>query len=309
MRQPEVIIPTYGNNLFYKYSGALILIANKLKHEIEGYKTPRTFPIKQFGRAADYDIKVVKHWLEWLSFYANKKTNLSGKQVLELGPGADLGVGLYLLFIGADRYNAIDIHNLVNTVPDGLYSELFKKIRSLALAEDVVDINFLREQLAKTKAGTPDKLNYVHSAKFDFSTFQEHSIDLVVSQAAFEHFEDMDQTFHDLERIVKSGSQLVSVIDLKTHTRWIRDKDPLNIYRYNDFFYNLCRFKGSPNRLRPRDYKNIATRYGWKDIVIYPELVLDKDYVKYVKNSLSTQFNNDSSQMEYLSVVLCATKR
>ena len=64
------------------------------------------------------------------------------------------------------------------------------------------------------------------------SAFGESTIDMVFSQAAFEHFDDIESTILQLNKVCKSGATFVAEINLKTHSRWIRDKDPDNIYRY-----------------------------------------------------------------------------
>ena len=47
-------------------------------------------------------------------------------------------------------------------------------------------------------------------------------------------------------------AHLVAEIDLQTHTRWIRNVDPLNIYRYSGQLYGSFRFSdgdGAPARV------------------------------------------------------------
>ena len=58
---------------------------------------------------------------------------------------------------------------------------------------------------------------------------KKDSIDFVFSQAAFEHFENIYQTFEQISVITKPGAIMIAVVDLKTHSRWIRDRDPNNI--------------------------------------------------------------------------------
>ncbi|HEX3047124.1 MAG TPA: hypothetical protein VHY08_20390, partial [Bacillota bacterium] len=104
------------------------------------------------------------------------------------------------------------------------------------------------------------------------------------------------------------GTILIAEVDLKTHTSWIRDLDPLNIYRYSDFIYNLFKFRGSPNRLRPFEYEEILKKNGWTDIQIIPSNKLEKEYMLKVKDNLNRRFREPINQMDYLSIILCATK-
>jgi hypothetical protein len=42
--------------------------------------------------------------------------------------------------------------------------------------------------------------------------------------------------------------------DRQTHSRWIREKDPNNIYRYARWFYRLFYSSGQLNRVRLAEY-------------------------------------------------------
>lgn len=111
-------------------------------------------------------------------------------------------------------------------------------------------------------------------------------------------------------KIVKPGTILIAEVNLKTHTRWIRDRNPLNIYRYSDFIYNLSRFSGSPNRLRPADYEDILRENGWINIKILPLTILEKEYLTKVRPTLNSRFRvkEKINQMDYLSMVIGAEK-
>jgi hypothetical protein len=62
----------------------------------------------------------------------------------------------------------------------------------------------------------------------------------------------------------------VAEIDLKTHSRWIRDHDPNNIYRYSNAIYRALWFRGIPNRVRPYEYRAIFEAHGWTNVRITP---------------------------------------
>ncbi|MBN1308394.1 MAG: methyltransferase domain-containing protein [Chitinispirillaceae bacterium] len=171
-----------------------------------------------------------------------------------------MGIGIYLLSKGRCQYNACDVNDLMKSTPDNFYEQLFKKIK---IIDSQTDISFLKEQLMKAKTGSISRLNYVVRNNFDFiSAFGESTIDLVFSQAAFEHFDNIESTISQISSVCKTGAILVVEIDLKTHSRWIRDKDPNNIYRYQDWLYNIFRFRGIPNRIRPFEYKEALEHFG-----------------------------------------------
>jgi ubiquinone/menaquinone biosynthesis C-methylase UbiE len=294
-----------AHNAFYHLAGFGFLVLNKIRHSLQGYRNPRPFPISEIDRAIDYDISVVDHWTQMLSEYIGHPVSLEGRTILELGPGADLGVGLITLSLGAKKYNALDVNNLVASVPESFYEALFDRIKQNN--GDHVDINVLRSQQKLTYAGSNDRLNYVVRDDFDITVFADEGIDTVFSQAAFEHFNDIPKIFAMLTRTVLPGTVLIAEIDLNTHTRWIRDIDPLNIYRYSDITYDLFRFAGSPNRIRPSEYSKALLDLGWENVQIKPLVRVGDQYLNQVRPRLARRFRSSTAEIEYLSAMLCAT--
>ncbi len=302
----QKITPPLDSNLFCSLSGGILLALNKVRHTIQGYTSPRTFHISEIEKAVEYDFSVVSLWRFFLNQYCGSDFTIKDKTILELGPGADLGIGLVLLSLGAKKYNSLDINNLVKTVPDELYKKLFAAIDKQDNIAETIDK--LAQQLELTKNGENEKLNYVCDPSFNMNRFKNEGIDLVLSNAAFEHFDDIQTTFSQLTEIVQPGGTLLAEIDLSTHTRWIRDKDPLNIYRYSPSYYEALKFCGSPNRVRPHQYADYLDKNGWSNIKIIPYRTLDKAYVKHVKPHLAKRFQSPDNTMEALSVILCATR-
>ncbi len=320
----KIVTPPRAHNLLYWGIGLKLLMLNKVRHALQGYRRPRPFPVTEYDRAVDYDLGVVDAWRAHLGRYLGRDPDLRGRDILELGPGADLGAGLYLLHLGAARYHALDVNNLVATVPADFYERLFARLGARpggepgtptgspsaeAQVHGAADsITALRLELAETTAGRNGRLNYICRDDFDLSVFGERAIDLVVSQAAFEHFDDVPATIATLSRAVKPGGHLVVEIDLQTHTRWIRERDPLNIYRYGDWIYERCRFRGSPNRVRPREYAALLGEHGWERVEIVADRVLSDAHLAAVRSALAPRFRDEGAELGYLSIYVCATK-
>ena len=307
MAEVRMIAPNGAADRLYYYLGGLILFLNKIRHGIQGYTQPRPFPNSQIRRAIAYDFEVVRLWTQHLVEYISPAATLEGKTILELGPGADLGTGILTLVCGAKKYNAIDVHNLIEATPQQFYQELLNHIED-NVKDAKVDVDYLRRQLELTLRGQGDKIRYVHDKNFDVSVFEDEGIDLVVSQAAFEHFDNVEDVVMRLSKVVKAGAVLVAEVDLRTHTRWIRDADPLNIYRYEDSLYDALRFRGSPNRLRPFEYEQILKENGWGNIRIEPMEILDKNYILKTQCKLAGRFQDQKNGMDQLIIAVCATK-
>jgi SAM-dependent methyltransferase len=293
---------------FYFAAGVGFLALAKCKHTLQGYTSPKPFDMTDIERCIDYDKRVVDEWLAALAGYGGRPDLLTGKNVLELGPGSDLGVGLLLLARGAAKYNACDVNNLVARTPPDFYEALFARLESRTNGLSAVQgVGALRAELNNQQAGTPSRLNYVVRPDFDLvAAAGAGTVDLVFSQAAFEHFDDIDAVVRQLTRVCKPGALIVAEIDLKTHSRWIRDHDPNNIYRYPDTLYNLFHFRGIPNRVRPHQYEESFARHGWRNI--------QADALATVSNGVSApsawsrRFQAEVNRMDCLSIMFCATR-
>lgn len=292
-------------NAFMYAAGLGFLALAKAKNVLTGYSSPKPFQLSDIDRCIDYDLKVVDEWLSHFKSYAGPDAPVSHKSVLELGPGSDLGVGLYLLAKGVASYNACDVNDLMKRVPDSFYSCLIERISAI---EGTAAAALLRTELSHASTATAARLRLEVRKDFDLiAAFGQNSIDLVFSQAAFEHFDDIGHTVEQLSIVCKPGAMIVAEIDLKTHSRWIRDKDPNNIYRYSNEIYSAFWFRGIPNRVRPYQYREAFERNGWTDIKITP--------IERVSNprqgalAAHRQFRSARNEMSYLSIIFCATKR
>lgn len=298
--------PKGVNNVLNYLIGFVFMVLNKLRHELQGYKSARGFSSKLFEKAVTHDLRVVERWHDYLKKYDAVDDAFQGKKILELGPGADLGVGLFLLAKEAKSYSAMDVHNLVKSTPPEIYEYLFEHLEKTEIKDSVIEE--LKTQLELTSNHNNDRLDYRVTKDFDLSVFKEKSFDLVVSNAAFQQFDNPSSSIAQFSKLVKPGAKLLTLIDLKTHTRFIRRRDPLNIYRYSDVIYNALKFRGSPNRMRSYEYENALKANGWANIVVFPRLELRKEYVRKVNDTLNKKFRDPKNQMQHLTVVICATK-
>jgi len=298
----KTIEPAEPNNLLYWWLGLAILILNKIRHSIRGYKNPRHYAFEEYNRVIDYNFHVVNNWQKMLKTYRDANFSYTDKRILELGPGDNLGTGLILLASGADSYSAFDINPLIDNCPHDFYNHLFNRIEKEIPTANIAELDDELNQLDK-KTG---KLKYLCNDKLDLSKSTDSQFDLILSQAVFEHFEDIDRVICNVSKAACPGAILVAEVDLMTHTRFIRSRDPLNIYRYPAWLYRLMKFPGIPNRIRPGEYTEILEKYGWGSIVIYPLSVVSDDYLS--KTRVAKEFRCETIDMNSLSIFICATK-
>lgn len=277
----EVVRPPRPRNRAAKALGALLLLANKVRHDVRGYRTPRPFPVTELDRALEYGLRVADRWLAHLSDHRGEPLDVKGLRFLELGPGDDLVAGAALLSRGAAAYTAYDVHPLALRAPDALYERL---------------------------GPGAERPRFVCAPRLADAGLEPGSVDVVVSQAAFEHFESPGELLGEVGRLAAPGASLVALVDLQTHSRGLRDADPLNIYRYGDRFWRLTRFDGSPNRLRPDDWTALLRDTGWGRVESVPVKVLDEAHVDAVRPHLAPRFREPGRRLGDLAVMLRASR-
>ncbi len=274
-------------SLFYWILGLKILALNKIRYTIRGYRTPRPFAVTDIDKAIAYDKEVIERWE--LALKQAGLPGVSGTHVLELGPGADLGVGLLLLDRGAKSYTAVDANVLISQTPEALYEGILPGTSKEKIEERLASIRF------------------IHDPKFTLKTIPDASADFVVSNAAFEHFNDVPHVLRELGRIVAPGGVICIHVDLQTHTRVIRDRDPLNIYRFAPWLYGLMHFSGIPNRVRPATYIATLIKGGWKDLSIIPVEIIPDAEMPRRSRGIHRSFVKDET-LSVLSFILTARR-
>lgn len=278
--------------------GMVFLLLAFLRSKLKGYTTPTVFGNDDLSAVAKHSTRVFLDWKRALQDYISDPAPFAGKKVLELGPGDSLGTGMLIALEKSEYYDAFDMFPLARSTPADLYSNVLPGVSG---ADDVSGLPDLVWNAIQATSNY--RFNYVVDPEFNLIKMARgRDYDLIVSCAAFEHFKFVEQTIQQLSRIAKSGCVLCAEIDFKTHSRWIREKDPNNIYRYSDFIYKLFYFPGQPNRLRPVEYINYLKKFGWSDIRIFPSGLNKEEYVRTTEMFMHKNFRlSEEKQMLILS--------
>jgi len=250
------------------------------KDRLRGYATPNT--VSKFD--VEGQIAYLLDIFASLRRFMPPHFDVRGRDVLELSPGASRGNGVLFLAMGARSYQAIDVFDLAGHEDPVFYELLLDRFSEGTEAD--------RERArAITSAVGNRQFGYAVGRDFDIPRLAEgRTFDLIVSCAAFEHYDSVPDTVAGLTQVARPGCETVHIIDLQTHSRWIRTHDPNNIYRYPERIYRLFRFPGQPNRQRPADYVQAFKTQGWSEIRFMPSRTIDPDLREVSVRGLAARF-------------------
>ncbi|MFC3691394.1 methyltransferase domain-containing protein [Chenggangzhangella methanolivorans] len=270
------------------------------KDKLTGYSTPNTVASDDLGGRIDYVHDVFDSWRRFLP----DDFDLRGKDVLELCPGSSRGAGVLFLAHGARSYRAVDIFQLAARETADFHELVLDCLpQGDARPEDI--------ERARQIVRSPGSDLFTYATGRDFDVVRlagGRSFDLIVSCAAFEHYDDIEKTIADCTEVARPGCQSAHIVDFQTHSRWIREHDPNNIYRYPESLYRLFFFPGQPNRRRPKDYERAFRANGWSDVHVSKSRVVAPELVGPSTTGLAAPFDAPDMDMTMLDGVVLARR-
>jgi hypothetical protein len=274
-------------NLEMKALGLVFLGLAWSKDRLRGYSTPNTVTKSDIDGQIAYLLDIFAS----LRRFMPPQFDLRGRDVLELSPGASRGNGVLFLAMGARSYHAIDAFDLAGNEDPAIYERLLDRFAEGTAAD--------RERARTiTRASGAREFGYAVGRDFDIQRLAEgRTFDLIVSCAAFEHYDSVPDAVSGLTRVARPGCETVHIVDLQTHSRWIREHDPNNIYRYPEPIYRFFRFPGQPNRQRPADYVQAFNAQGWSDILFVPSRMIDTDLRERSLRGLAAPFAGQNNMV------------
>jgi hypothetical protein len=271
------------------------LMLSSIKSRLDGYSTPSIVADTDESGQVHHSVNIVTRWIKGLESLGLDKDFIRDTDVLELGPGSNLGAGAALLAMGARSYTAYDRFPLVKA-QSTFYDQL------LAEVQRVFKLKTDKDQLLC-------RLDYIVDPNFDFAPLRAGSrrFSLIVSNAAFEHFDNCEDVISNVSLVANSSAVFVAWVDFKTHSRWIRSVDPNNIYRYSSWLYDRFGFPGQPNRLRPRDYIEMLNARSWQASLGHC-VRAPVQYNVRTDAYLSPRFRNSAAEMSVMSGAILARR-
>lgn len=208
------------------------------------------------------------------------KPDLSFHSFGEIGPGDTLGVGYLGLLTGFSSYSAFDTKEFATVDPDlEKWRLAFLDYISTEdfLADSDIDFfpynkhipNYRRTQLLHylgkhLQSSEPIDLNNKIKYYAPFESVETHNqFDILFSQAAFEHVDDLDKMYNFVSRSLTHNGLLSVTIDFRSHGI---TKKPWGHFLIDDFTWSICRGRRPYyiNRVHLSEHLRLMSKYGLK---------------------------------------------
>lgn len=185
---------------------------------------------------------------------------VSGKQILEVGPGQNYAVALTLVCLGA-TVSVLDPY-LANAESE-YHVRFFDKLASAIEGElQGARVDRLRE-LATRKASIDDLLRRI-GAPAEEADLAGHQFDFIFSNAVGEHFYELPVAFENLYAATKPGGAHFHVVDCRDHRDFSRPFEYL-LLDENAYRQEFVRRSGEMgNRWRPIDIEQTLREIGFE---------------------------------------------
>jgi len=186
-------------------------------------------------------------WFRHLAHAANSGLQTCPRVVAELGPGDSLGAGIAALLSGAEQYFALDVVAHANVernlevldelvalfsaradIPDdrefpGVYPKLGDyRFPSSIMGRERLEACLHPDRIARirhslTDTAAPGSMVQYRAPWLDSSVIQPGAIDMIFSQAALEHIDELEQAYRGMRLWLAPNGFLSHEIDFSSH--------------------------------------------------------------------------------------------
>jgi len=188
--------------------------------------------------------------------------NISNKKILEIGPGGSYYLACILLKKGAEKVFVIDNENH-HFFPEKEL-DIYRKIYPQSLKNNTIN---------------PEKIAIIHYDKEGAIPLSPDSIDIIYSNAVFEHVFEPKELLIDCQKILTNTGHMLHQIDFRDH---IFNQKSLFFLKIPNLFFDIL-FKNTGmwiNRLRYSDWKKLFSSLKQTKIIFcykqYGEIILSE---------------------------------
>ncbi len=185
------------------------------------------------------------------------KKKLIGANILEIGPGDNLGLAVSLIGMGAKKVTCLDKFTPKrNSKWEKLFYERLLENMPPNERRRAKEAIILKEKVSFRKR----KIRYLQGKGIE--EFTEGQYDIIISHSVLEHVQNLEKTFENMDRLLSRGGLMVHSVDLRDHKMFTTlNLHPLTFLTFSDGLWEAMRsHSGRPNRKGIQTYRRLLSQ-------------------------------------------------
>jgi SAM-dependent methyltransferase len=255
------------------------LTERELCYYFDAYETdPANFlPLDASPEAIERDVAYALGNADiWTGLLPGGAEFLKGKRVLEIGPGVNFGTTLALACHGAEVLVA---ERFPSPWDPDYHPKFYARLRDeLAAGAPRVDLTPLNAIISQGRYPA-DRITIYQCSLEELSAVPSHSVDLIFSNAVFEHLYDLKAASAQIARITRPGGLGLHQVDFRDHRNPSRPLEYL-LLSDREFKWEFKERHGEcGNRFRPLEMRRFFEEAGFVVNEFRPDLYAEAEYL------------------------------
>lgn len=243
-----------------------------------------------------YNIGIHHYYNNFLEEYLGRDVKA---QVLEIGPGINLGTGLIFAMTGSRKYYGLDIYKDPDLFGAPQYQSIVSLLSLIAPGGIRTPADAIMKIAGEQVSFDKDRIEYLYPRQSYDIPLADGSLDYVFSHATFEHIADPMKTIAAIHRVLRKGGVTAHQIDLRDHRDFSKPLEFLKIDAgaWKEKYRNPAMAHLYMNRWRTSDFKAAFEKRGFQVLKVQPNETypvteemrksLHQDFQKYSLEDLS----------------------
>ncbi len=215
-------------------------------------------------------------------------------QVLEIGPGRNLALGVIMVLRGARRYSAVDIYQHPELYDPSAYHGLYRLTRTIRWRLVTGPDDLLRVEGDRVHLD-PDRIEWLYPYESYNFPKEDNTVDFVFSHAGFEHFNEPRKTIERIFQVLRPGGTTAHHIDLRDHEDFSK---PFAFLRFGTEGWR-ARFTAEnlheyTNQWRAVDFRQAFEAAGFE--IVEDDRKVEAQVTEELKSSFHTDFQDYSTE-------------